>query len=622
MNPTPPLSDRELLAAFVKNADGTAFAALTERYLGFVFGVACRRSGSREMAQEAAQNAFCQLARQAASLLPAMREGVSLAPWLHAVAMREAGTLMRAEAARQRALRRLADSAAAAQSTFSPATSTPSPPGSEHLDEALAALPEAARRVLILRYLQGMSLREVANAEDTSEEAARKRVTRALDRLTRSLARRGVTAAGVTACLAAAPVLWPAPSSAAALAARAIRLAAAPAAGSGLSGLAGFALSQWPVAAVFLLAAVPAAWPWGEVSQTVSANDASVRLSSGEDAEMAKRKAAAEGPVPPAEIAGAMVREMSLLAAKDWSLHELVVPAWNPITLRVSDFGPDPLRLAAGRRAVLDFSLEEVREAVRLCEDDKVRRAIEPALYARWAELNPEEAREAALASGSLTPMWWMFQARAATDLPGAARWASDHSPGLLEALLEPLAATDLTGYLQLMDSLDGAPGAGSKQDRYDNLFRDHPKLALEGWREEELQGNLAFSDGPLRDKANLEEVDPAALETLLSFADGLPDDSTLRAECRRVAAQVLSRDDPERAADLQVAAGTLGASKFDWDGEMESLLTDWKRRDSGAMVRWLGARSGLDPDEQRRLARAVGVDLPVGETPHAVTKP
>ncbi|MES2709416.1 MAG: sigma-70 family RNA polymerase sigma factor [Verrucomicrobiota bacterium] len=247
---TPPLTDRELLASFVKTADGAAFAALTERHLGFVFGVACRRTGSREMAQEAAQNTFCQLARKAASLVPGMREGVSLGPWLHAVSLREAGTLMRAEAVRQRTLRRRADSAAAAQSPFSPATSAPSPPGSEHLDEALAALPETARHVLILRYLQGLSLRELANEEDTSEEAARKRVTRALDRLTRLLARRGVTAAGVTACLAAAPVLWPAPSSATELAARAVQQAALPAAGAGLSGLAGFALSQWPVAAV------------------------------------------------------------------------------------------------------------------------------------------------------------------------------------------------------------------------------------------------------------------------------------------------------------------------------------------------------------------------------------
>jgi hypothetical protein len=111
-----------------------------------------------------------------------------------------------------------------------------------------------------LRYLQGLSLREVALEEDTTEEAARKRVTRALERLTRLLARRGVGASAVTACLAAAPLLWPAPS-AAALASRALKQAALPVA-TGLSGFAGMALSQWPVAAVFLLAALPAAWPW------------------------------------------------------------------------------------------------------------------------------------------------------------------------------------------------------------------------------------------------------------------------------------------------------------------------------------------------------------------------
>ncbi|MES2708340.1 MAG: sigma-70 family RNA polymerase sigma factor [Verrucomicrobiota bacterium] len=219
-----PLSDRELLTAFVGMADGAAFAAITERHLGLVYGTAFRRTRSREMAQEAAQNTFCRLARHA----PRVWVGASLAPWLHAVALREAGTLMRAESARQRALDRLAAFAAAEDG--GPAIRS-APPGSEHLDEALAALPEAARRVLILRYLQGLSLREVALEEDTSEEAARKRVTRALDRLTRLLARRGVTAAGVTACLAAAPVLWPAPSTAAALAGRALEQAAMSAAG-------------------------------------------------------------------------------------------------------------------------------------------------------------------------------------------------------------------------------------------------------------------------------------------------------------------------------------------------------------------------------------------------------
>jgi hypothetical protein len=176
------------------------------------------------------------------------------------VALREAGTLLRAEAARQRAMQRLASSAGPPENG---GLSAPPPPGSEHLDEALAALPEGARRVLVLRYLQGMSLREVALEEDTSEEAARKRVTRALEHLTRLLARRGVTSASVTACLATASVMWPAPSSAATLAARALKQAATPAAGAGLSGMAGLALSRWPVAAVFLLTAVPAAWPWG-----------------------------------------------------------------------------------------------------------------------------------------------------------------------------------------------------------------------------------------------------------------------------------------------------------------------------------------------------------------------
>lgn len=278
--------------------------------------------------------------------------------------------------------------------------------------------------------------------------------------------------------------------------------------------------------------------------------------------------------------------------------------------------------MAAARRAVLDFSLEEVREAVRLCRDNNTLDAIGPALHARWAELDPEEAKQGALASKSRPAIWGVLQALAASDLAGAARWAAEHSPEQLQELVEPLAAADPAGYFALMDSLAGAPGVGSRHDQFDNIFRHHPKLALEGWREEELKGNLAFSDGPMRDKANLGEVDAAALEIILSFADGLPDDSTLRAECRRVAAQVLAPDDPQRAADLQAAAGTLGATAFDWNDEMKNLMMNWKQRDETAAAQWLATRSGLDPDEQRRIARTVGVSLPMAATPPSVTAP
>ncbi|RYD25034.1 MAG: hypothetical protein EOP86_27845, partial [Verrucomicrobiaceae bacterium] len=351
---------------------------------------------------------------------------------------------------------------------------------------------ETGRRVLILRYLQGLSLREVASQENTSEEAARKRVTRALDRLTRMLARRGVTAAGVTACLAAAPVLWPTPSSAATLAARAVQQAAAPAAGAGLSGLKGFALSQWPVAAVFLLAAIPAAWPWGMAAPP--ADSSLLRQHGSSDAPVGGNTQTANDKAAVSKsMVAALMRDMEGFASKPWYYREVSVTAWNRSYRTVfNETGMDPLRLAAANRAVMDFSLEEVREAVRMAERSSGKETLEPALYARWAELMPEEARQAAAASKSPHAQWGALKALARTDLPGAAGWARDHIPDLLKPLLEPLMISDPAGYLRLMDSLGVKGRAFSKSLQYDSLFPYAPELVLKAWRDSELRGEPA----------------------------------------------------------------------------------------------------------------------------------
>jgi hypothetical protein len=61
-----------------------------------------------------------------------------------------------------------------------------------HLDEALGCLPDTDRNAIVLRFLEERSLREVGTALGTSEEAAKKRVQRALDKLRHLLNRRGV----------------------------------------------------------------------------------------------------------------------------------------------------------------------------------------------------------------------------------------------------------------------------------------------------------------------------------------------------------------------------------------------------------------------------------------------
>jgi hypothetical protein len=61
------------------------------------------------------------------------------------------------------------------------------------LDEAMDALDDSDRAAVLLRYFENQSLREVGAALGTSDDAAQKRVSRAVDRLREFFAKRGVT---------------------------------------------------------------------------------------------------------------------------------------------------------------------------------------------------------------------------------------------------------------------------------------------------------------------------------------------------------------------------------------------------------------------------------------------
>src|ERR1019366_6400836 len=70
------------------------------------------------------------------------------------------------------------------------------------LDEALAALGEKDRQAVLLRFFENKSVAEVGNTLGTGEDTARKRVTRALEKLHRFFSKRGVSS--TTAIIAGA----------------------------------------------------------------------------------------------------------------------------------------------------------------------------------------------------------------------------------------------------------------------------------------------------------------------------------------------------------------------------------------------------------------------------------
>lgn len=193
------MSDHELLQRYARTGDQAAFTELVARHLNLVYSAAHRQVRPPQLAEEVAQSVFLDLARRARDF----PSGQPLAPWLHVVTRRTAVDALRRESRRQ--AREQTASEIAAMQTPNSNWSHIAP----LLDEAVAALPDADRTALVLRFFEQKSLRDIGTALGTNEDAAQKRVSRALDQLRTLLTRRGltVTAAGLATDLSAHAIL-------------------------------------------------------------------------------------------------------------------------------------------------------------------------------------------------------------------------------------------------------------------------------------------------------------------------------------------------------------------------------------------------------------------------------
>jgi len=183
----------QLLAEYVGAGSEAAFHELVQRYLNLVYSTALRLvDGQRCLAEDVTQTVFADLARAARTL----SKDAKLGGWLHRHACFIAAKTMRGER-RRRAREREAVEMNAAQDH----TATTSALAIQELDEAINHLREADRMAILLRFFEQRDFRSVGQGLGISEEAARKRVTRALEKLHVRLARRGVmlpaTALGV-----------------------------------------------------------------------------------------------------------------------------------------------------------------------------------------------------------------------------------------------------------------------------------------------------------------------------------------------------------------------------------------------------------------------------------------
>jgi RNA polymerase sigma factor (sigma-70 family) len=174
------------LRDYIERRSESAFGELVRRHVDLVYSAALRMVRDSHLAEDITQNVFIAAASRARQLA----EQSVLSAWLHRTTQNIAFNAIRSEVRRRT---REQKAAIMNESTFCE-------PGAlwnriaPHLDTLVGKLNRTERDAILLRYFERKSTREMAQILGTSEDAAQKRVSRAVERLRELFARHGVTA--------------------------------------------------------------------------------------------------------------------------------------------------------------------------------------------------------------------------------------------------------------------------------------------------------------------------------------------------------------------------------------------------------------------------------------------
>jgi RNA polymerase sigma factor (sigma-70 family) len=180
-------SDGEILRQYVEKHSSDAFADLVHRHVNLVYSAALRQvNGDAHLAQDVTQSVFVDLANKAVSL----RNRVSITGWLYTSAHYAAAKAVRSES-RRRAREQEANRM---QELINSDAEVDWEAVGPVLDEVMHQLREGDREVILLRYFEDRPFAEIGASLGVSENAARMRVERALEKLRDLLSGREVTA--------------------------------------------------------------------------------------------------------------------------------------------------------------------------------------------------------------------------------------------------------------------------------------------------------------------------------------------------------------------------------------------------------------------------------------------
>jgi RNA polymerase sigma-70 factor (ECF subfamily) len=162
-------STEELVSA-VRSGDASAYAELVRRYERAAVVTAHAVLGDFHLAEDAAQEAFVAAYR----MLNQLHDDARFGPWLLRIARRRASRMKRGRSNQWTDIKQIDCAATETRPWIEPF---------EEVVEQLARLPEHERIVTVMKYLEGRSVKEIADSIGRPVGTITKQLSRAIGRL-------------------------------------------------------------------------------------------------------------------------------------------------------------------------------------------------------------------------------------------------------------------------------------------------------------------------------------------------------------------------------------------------------------------------------------------------------
>ena len=177
--------DEELIFLCNEKRSEEAFAELCRRYARLVFSTCYRELGDRTLAEDAAQGVFLLLSQKT----KALKSYDTLSGWLYTASRLVSRNLVKQERRRAMLEERAALEAATEKDNGNPLWERIEP----HFHDALIRLRPEDREAVLLRFVQEQSFIEIGVNLGVSENTARMRVSRAIEKIKNHFSKVGIT---------------------------------------------------------------------------------------------------------------------------------------------------------------------------------------------------------------------------------------------------------------------------------------------------------------------------------------------------------------------------------------------------------------------------------------------